>query len=257
MVTSIIDKVKTEIHQSQSQQKKLIVHCCYHKVATGFFAIILRKIAEEFSWKFQSCKQEKLSPDTNIFLQNHSKVNLSSLPPYVGSHIIRDPRDMIVSGYFYHLWCSEKWCHIKKPKYNNYTYQELLNSVPQEEGIAIEIDRVKWDVNHMSNWDYSNPNFIEIRLEDIVKNEKGMMIKVFQNYGFRNEDLTRAISIYEKYSFEKIARRKRGEENKQKHFRKGVSGDWRNHFTPKHKEIFKELYQDVLIKLGYEQDNNW
>ncbi len=257
MTQELIADLKTEIGTSQSKRETLIVHCCYHKVATGFFAKILRKISEEFGWKFQSCHQEDLSPETSIFLQNHSKINLSSLPSYVGSHIIRDPRDIIISGYFYHLWCPEKWCHEKKPKYNNQSYQELLNSVSQEEGIVIEMGRVKKDFNNMSNWNYSNPNFIEIRLEDIVNNERDIMIQVFQKYGFSGEDLDKAISVYEKYCFEKVARRKRGEENRQKHIRKGVSGDWKNHFTPKHKEIFKETYPDILIKLGYEQDHNW
>jgi len=40
-------------------------------------------------------------------------------------------------------------------------------------------------------------------------------------------------------------------------FRKGQIGDWRNHFTEEHKQIFKEVYGDTLIKLGYEKDYDW
>jgi sulfotransferase 6B1 len=41
-------------------------------------------------------------------------------------------------------------------------------------------------------------------------------------------------------------------------FRKGQSGDWRNHFTDAHKRDFKETAAgELLIELGYEKDANW
>jgi hypothetical protein len=44
---------------------------------------------------------------------------------------------------------------------------------------------------------------------------------------------------------------------KSKTFRKGVSGEWRQHFTQAHVSMFKECAGDLLIKLGYETDLNW
>jgi hypothetical protein len=40
-------------------------------------------------------------------------------------------------------------------------------------------------------------------------------------------------------------------------FRSGKTGEWKKHFTQQHKKIFKEVAGDLLIKLGYEQDNSW
>lgn len=40
-------------------------------------------------------------------------------------------------------------------------------------------------------------------------------------------------------------------------FRKGVIGDWRNHFTPAHVEAFKQIAGEALIQLGYEKDMDW
>lgn len=40
-------------------------------------------------------------------------------------------------------------------------------------------------------------------------------------------------------------------------FRKGQAGDWRNHFTEAHKQAFKESTGDLLVRLGYEQDDDW
>jgi hypothetical protein len=40
-------------------------------------------------------------------------------------------------------------------------------------------------------------------------------------------------------------------------FRKGMIGDWRNHFTAEHKAAFKRQAGELLLELGYEDDLSW
>lgn len=40
-------------------------------------------------------------------------------------------------------------------------------------------------------------------------------------------------------------------------FSKGKAGTWKDYFSQEHKDHFKELLGDVLIELGYENDDNW
>jgi len=40
-------------------------------------------------------------------------------------------------------------------------------------------------------------------------------------------------------------------------FRSGKTGSWKRYFTDEHKNIFKEVAGDLLIRLGYEKDNSW
>jgi hypothetical protein len=40
-------------------------------------------------------------------------------------------------------------------------------------------------------------------------------------------------------------------------FRSGKTGEWKKYFTDEHKKIFKDVAGDLLIKLGYEKDNDW
>jgi sulfotransferase 6B1 len=40
-------------------------------------------------------------------------------------------------------------------------------------------------------------------------------------------------------------------------FRKGAAGEWREVFTDGHKRLFKEVAGDLLIRLGYEQGEDW
>lgn len=39
--------------------------------------------------------------------------------------------------------------------------------------------------------------------------------------------------------------------------RKGGPGDWKNHFDPAAAQLFRDRAGDLLISLGYEQDNTW
>ncbi|WP_157054119.1 sulfotransferase domain-containing protein [Ruegeria sp. 6PALISEP08] len=66
------------------------------------------------------------------------------------------------------------------------------------------------------------------------------------------------MQITQDNSFSKKSKgRKRGEENAGHHYRKGVAGDWRNYFEDRHIDLFKERYNDCLLKLGYEEDEDW
>jgi hypothetical protein len=51
--------------------------------------------------------------------------------------------------------------------------------------------------------------------------------------------------------------RQPGEEIVYSHFRKGISGDWRNCFGEEHRQFFKKHHNDLLVTLGYEDDDSW
>jgi hypothetical protein len=40
-------------------------------------------------------------------------------------------------------------------------------------------------------------------------------------------------------------------------FRSGKAGEWRKYFTPEHRALFKAVTGTLLVKLGYETDDNW
>lgn len=45
--------------------------------------------------------------------------------------------------------------------------------------------------------------------------------------------------------------------SKSRTFRSGRIGGWRRHFTDEHVEAFKRTRGDILVRLGYEDSNNW
>jgi hypothetical protein len=44
---------------------------------------------------------------------------------------------------------------------------------------------------------------------------------------------------------------------KSKTFRSGKTGEWSKYFKDEHKALFKDVAGDLLVRLGYEQNNDW
>jgi hypothetical protein len=40
-------------------------------------------------------------------------------------------------------------------------------------------------------------------------------------------------------------------------FRSGKTGGWREFFTSEHKKLFKDVAGDLVVRLGYEGNNDW
>ena len=174
--------------------------------------------------------------------------------PYRGFHVIRDPRDMIVSGYFSHRYSHP----LNNPWGRAYlqAHRQWLNAVPPATGLAREID-IGYGVAAMKDWNYGNPHILEVRFEDLIRSPAHCYGKIFDHLQVRVPPAA-LDGVTRQLTFEKLSGgRPAGREDIRSHFRKGLPGDWRNHFNDTHKALFKARWGDVLIRLGYERDNDW
>ncbi len=68
----------------------------------------------------------------------------------------------------------------------------------------------------------------------------------------------RLLGIVYEQDFSKLSGgRQRGQVDPNSHYRSGVHGDWINHFSVEHLQLFKERYGDLLLQYGYESDPDW
>jgi lipopolysaccharide transport system ATP-binding protein len=106
-----------------------------------------------------------------------------------------------------------------------------------------------------SSWVQGNDRLL-LRYEDLVADEYGVIPRMLDycEVEVAANELQRVI---QHNSFEAKTGRKPGEEDMMSHHRKGIVGDWRNHFTDRVKEEFKARFGDVLIATGYEKNLNW
>ena len=241
--------------------RKPILHCCYHKVGTVWFSRVLRGIAAEFGLRYgagatysQILRFER-QQDSDVFLDLGSHVRTAELGDFVGSHMIRDPRDMVVSGYFYHKWTDETWANIPLAEYRGQTYREHLNNISEPEGLAEEIRRMAFWVPHMASWNFNDDRFYEIRYEEIIKDEERVFKGMFEHFGFHSKAVEKCLRVCRKYSFRRMV--PAASDGKRSHLRSGKSGEWQHHFHEEHRSLFKSLYPGALEALGYEKDDNW
>ncbi len=191
----------------------------------------------------------------DIFNQDHSQFNFDELQiKYKGLHLIRDPRDIIISGCFYHTRSKEKWLHIKKKKFEGLTYQEKINSYSSlDDRIIFEMENSGLsNISTIFNWNYNNPEFIEVKYENLISDRNLFIFhKLFIFLGFTGKEIPEVLRIaYDNSLFS-------GNVKRSTHIRSGEARQWQKYFKANHKAKFLELYGDALIKLGYERNNDW
>ena len=256
-----------------------LVHAGYHKVASVWFENVMSEVAHHFGLTFSSTylpfvdgetiflrrqPPRRSAPatwlgDVNLFMHSRNfDEALFGTRSIRGTHIVRDPRDVAVSGYRYHLWTDEEWARDPSDWFDGMSYQEKLRSLPEAEGLLLEIERTcRWTVGDMRVWDYTRPDFLELRYEDLIKDEDTGFERVFRHYGFTDSAVRTSLEIARKHSFKAKTGRAIGEVGGDSHLRSGAPGQWRAEFKPEHVELFKRMGNDVLIQLGYEKDDSW
>jgi hypothetical protein len=99
--------------------------------------------------------------------------------------------------------------------------------------------------------------YTEVRYEDLLADPQGEVAALLEFLG-ADADEPAVRECLEATSFERLSSKGKGEEDSSsRHHRKGVAGDWKNVFTEEDKQIFKEQAGDLLVDLGYEEDEEW
>lgn len=97
----------------------------------------------------------------------------------------------------------------------------------------------------------------EVRYEAIAERPVEELRTILRWLGVA-ADVPQAEHLVRTHTFEQLSGgRSRGQEDPTAEWRKGIAGDWKNHFTNENKDLFKSIAGELLIELGYEQDTDW
>jgi hypothetical protein len=160
----------------------------------------------------------------------------------------RDLRDVAVSHVFYVQ--RTPW-HPEHPDYKGLSIEEGLRHF----GKTLLREFVEWIQLWRANRDPGNS--LVVRYEDLLVDTIATFRDVARLFDLPDDPDT-IETIVEAHRFENLSGgRRRGEDGDDSFFRKGVSGDWENHFTPDLKNLYKEKAGQALIDFGYETDLGW
>lgn len=181
------------------------------------------------------------SPENVAFLCQPNRVNY---------FIYRDPRDLLISQVFFATDMHEA--------HGMHAFYKSLPDFDERLKVAITgIDRdglymssVKQRYEGVFKW-LEQKNVQCIRFEDLINKRDvtlNAMLDEVERTGYRiPTPREKALTLL----VESI------QPKKSHTFRSGKTGGWKEHFTEEHKKLFKDVAGDLVVRLGYEKNNDW
>ena len=181
------------------------------------------------------------TPENASFLTDTGRVNY---------FIYRDPRDMLISQVFFATDMHEG--HGMHEYYNSLPdfgerLKVAISGIDQDE---LKMVSVKQRYEGVFQW-LEQKNVMCIRFEDLINN--------------RDATLMSMLDEVEKTGYKIPTPREKAlavlvdaiQPKKSHTFRSGKTGSWTQYFTDEHKSLFKDVAGDLLVKLGFEKNNDW
>ena len=220
-----------------------------------WFRRVLLDVAAPYGLRYRTGAARPVPGDADIaFFASARDFDRTLVGPrrFRGSHLVRDPRDLIVSGYEYHLVTREAWALEPAEAYGGRSYQDHLRSLDEHRGLAAEID---WFLSstavEMQRWDYGQPEFLELRYEDVLADEHAAFDRLFRWYEFDDRAIERGHAIVERLS------RRNGGARRSHPIRSSTPGEWSLRLSADHIDTIKEGVGALLVELGYEANSDW
>lgn len=158
--------------------------------------------------------------------------------------VLRDLRDTLVSWYF-----SLAKTHGENPEV--LMHRRELQAMNKEEGLLYLLDHPHFYGLSMigSTWLRSTDTLV-LRFESLIEEPLRWFRLILDECEIDTspDDLAAAL---QRRSFEVLANRPRGTEGLS-HYRRGVAGDWKGHFTDRIAREFALRFDDLLVRSGYE-----
>ena len=181
-------------------------------------------------------------------------------------NIVRDGRDVLISERFRNFVEESKFLTtedkriIADLKADSAPFSDGRRSIFTETSIRNIARRWADDLNEVDaeSKRLYGENYISLRYEDMLTQPFSEMSRLWKFLGVKKVSKTLEKQLLAEMSSnpdeEWQAKRNEGIAS---FLPKGQAGNWQRLFTEKDKILFKEMAGDVLVKWGYEKDNNW
>ncbi len=174
-----------------------------------------------------------------------------SQPGWATVFIYRDPRDLVVSHAYYitDMQPQHEW-HAYFRRLPDMTSRLRLLITGHREG-DLYLPSIRERCLSYIRW-ITQPGILAVRFEDLRLRPRDTVARILDF--IRSRGPWPLVLPYEQ-AVEHIVASIRPETSGT--FRKGMPGEWREHFTPELKQLFKDEAGDILIRMGYEVHHDW
>jgi hypothetical protein len=239
--------------------------------------IPLRKAVVSSPEHFGGClEQFVLNNDFDLVSYiNADQASVSSLTmPFRAVHVVRDPRDVLVSAYFSHLHShpTTRWPELVE-------FRSRLAGLNTKDGLLAELDFISElptngynlrPFRSMMEWNYADSRILELKFEDMVTDPDSFFRRMACHLLLSGTPLAVYVSrikrklvgtprlledgevldIVGRRTFTKLS-------GQSHHYRKGEPGEWRDYFDKDIALEFERRFPGLLQQLGYESDTRW
>jgi hypothetical protein len=168
--------------------------------------------------------------------------------------VLRDPRDRLVSFLFSMLYSHRTGIRID-------SLRDILSDFPNHQ------KRINLLICFMSfarfylTWaigadEDDADDALVVRYESLLQNQCVEFRRILDWLGWHVPDDV-LDAVVERLSFKNRAGRSPGETDIFSHYRRGIIGDWRNHFSRENGKLWEQIYPGLLAKIGYENSDDW
>jgi hypothetical protein len=252
----------------------------YHKSGTSLFLHVMTKVSDRLGLTLANHYGlvDLLDLEPDVILLPHSVLRAPLDRPYRAIRLIRDPRDIWVSGYLYHLRCDEEWCRntdlnptppigwpqvdysvahwpedwkrLYLERLNGQSYQQNLAARSLADGLDFELDGYTGcTMATMRQWKLNGADTLDVRLEALMADFDGEMLRIFDHFGFTAAQSQMALEVARS---EDVARMDEAAMGARPQIYSRKLSKWRDILPAAQIARFEARHGDLIRELGYE-----
>jgi Nucleotide-diphospho-sugar transferase len=252
-----------------------------HKSGTTLFHRLSHKLAERLSLRVTTIYGlvREIDPELDMVVLAHSLLGGRIERTYRAVRVVRDPRDVWVSGYLYHRrteegWCAnsdldfrapigwpqvdfsmvhrpERWKRTWLERLDGRSYRKNLLDRNTADGLAFELaGYTRCTLEAMRDFPLKSEQLLQIKLETIGSNFDVAMEGVFRHLGFGEHELP---TVMEVARSEDVSRMDDAAVEADKHITARLLSKWRFFLSPDQVRLFEQDWGDLVEELGYER----
>jgi hypothetical protein len=163
--------------------------------------------------------------------------------------VMRDPRDVLVSWYF-----SSKFSHPLLGDLGRVRCD--LNRLSESDGLLYSLEYLDEFGLFAAQRSWApaagkDADVLLIRYEDLIGQASAATFARLLTHCDIRVPAAELQALLQAYRFEELSGRPPGQEDRSAHYRKGVPGDWRNHFDPTIAARFEKVAGDLISLWNY------